>query len=78
MKRLFIFTMMCLMGLFSLNAQTKEGLTPVKWVSAAENETSVDVKWSMDFSNTSMENFEIGSFIQRDWKNDGEYPWVIT
>ena len=81
MKRLLLFTMMCIMGVFSLNAQTSNetsGLTPVKWITAYANETSVDVEWSMDFSSSALEGFEAGSFITRNWKNDGEYPWVIT
>ena len=79
MKRLFIFTMMCLIGMFSLNAQTDEAsMTPVKWVTAAANETSVNVKWDMDFLELGFEDFESGSFITRDWKNDGEHPWFIV
>ena len=73
MKRMFIFTMMCLIGMFSLNAQTsgEETMSPVKWVTAAANETSVDVKWSMEFMELGFEDFESGSFITRDWVNDG-------
>jgi hypothetical protein len=41
---------MCLFGIFSLNAQNAGGLNPVRWVSVAENETSVDVEWNMGFS----------------------------
>ena len=81
MKRLLLFTMMCMIGMFSLNAQTgneNSGLKPVKWVTAFANETSVDVKWSMDFSDSAFEDFEAGSFITRNWKNDDDYPWVIT
>ena len=80
MKRMFIFTMMCLIGMFSLNAQTsgEETMSPVKWVTAAANETSVDVKWSMEFMELGFEDFESGSFITRDWVNDGEHPWFIT
>ena len=79
MKRLFIFTMMCLIGMFSLNAQTDETtMTPVKWVTAAANDTSVNVKWDMDFLELGFEDFESGSFITRDWKNDGEHPWFIV
>ena len=75
MKRLLLFTVMCLMGVFALNAQT---LDPVKWINVTENETSVDVLWNMDYLTTAMEDFETGNFATRDWKNDGEYPWVIT
>ena len=57
MKRLFIITMMCLFGIFSLNAQNAGGLNPVRWVSVAENETSVDVEWNMGFSESSVEDF---------------------
>ena len=78
MKRLFIITMMCLFGFFSLNAQNAGGLDPVRWVSVAENETSVDVEWNMGFSESSVEDFELGSFLKHDWKNDAAYPWVIT
>ncbi len=78
MKRLFIFTMMCIFGLFSLNAQNAGGLNPVRWVSVVENETSVDVEWNMGFSDSELEDFELGSFAKKDWKNDGAYPWVIT
>ena len=78
MKRLLLFTMMCLLGVFTLNAQTREAYDPVKWINATENETSVNVSWSMDYLTTATEDFETGSFATRDWKNDGEYPWVIT
>ena len=78
MKRLLLFTMMCLLGVFTLNAQTREAFDPVKWINATENETSVNVSWSMDYLTTATEDFETGSFATRDWKNDGEYPWVIT
>ena len=79
MKRLFIFTMMCLIGMFSLNAQTDETtMTPVKWVTAAANDTSVNVKWDMNFLELGYEDFESGNFITRDWKNDGAFPWRIT
>ena len=51
---------------------------PVKWVDVTANETSVDVEWNMGFTEDAFENFEIGSFAKRNWKNDGAYPWVIT
>lgn len=78
MKKLFLFTMICLFGLFSLNAQTGNELTPVKWINAVENEKTVDMVWSMDFLNTPLEDFETGRFDTRDWRNEGEYPWTIT
>lgn len=78
MKKLFILTVMCLFGLFSLSAQTEETLTPVKWIHASANDTTVNVSWNMDFSDSEFEDFEIGSFASRDWRNDGQYPWVIT
>ena len=78
MKRLLLFTMMCLVGLFSLNAQTADETTPVRWVDVTANETSVDVEWNMGFSEALIEDFEIGSFIKKNWKNDAAYPWVIT
>lgn len=82
MKRLFLFTMMCLFGLFSLNAQSSnevaDTLVPVKWVNVTENAESVDVKWSMNFLDTEFEDFETGRFVARNWKNDSVYPWVIT
>ena len=79
MKRL-LFTMMCLFGLFTLNAQTEvsETLVPVKWTSAVANDTSVVVNWSMDFLGSGFEDFETGTFVARNWKNDGAFPWVIT
>ena len=80
MKRLLLSTMMCLFGLFALNAQNEASVTldPVKWVSAVANDTSVVVTWSMDFSDAEIEDFESGRFVTRDWKNDSVYPWVIT
>ena len=78
MKRLFIITMMCIWSIFSLNAQETGGLDPVRWVSVLENEKSVDVEWNMGFSESSVEDFELGSFLKHDWKNDATYPWVIT
>lgn len=81
MKRLLLFAMMCLIGMFPVNAQNGDensGLDPVKWVTAFANETSVDVKWSMGFSDSPIEGFESGNFITRNWKNDAAYPWVIT
>ncbi len=82
MKRLFLFTMMCLLGIFTLNAQTSNEntgtLNPVKWVSAIENGTSVDVEWDMDFQQTDFEDFESQTLTTRNWKNDSLYPWVIT
>lgn len=79
MKRL-LFAMMCLFGLFTLNAQTEvsETLVPVKWTSAVANDTSVVVNWSMDFLASEFEDFETGTFVARNWKNDGVFPWVIT
>ncbi len=76
MKRLFIYVMLCVLGLTTLYAQT--GLDPVKWVYAEEGETSVNVTWDMDFSKTLFEGFETGDFTTRDWKHDAAYPWVIT
>ena len=32
----------------------------------------------MGFSEAVIEDFEIGSFIKKNWKNDAAYPWVIT
>ena len=80
MKKLFLFTMMCLFGVFALNAQNEVSGTfdPVKWVSATAKDTSVVVKWSMDFLDTEFEDFETGRFDTRNWKNDSLYPWVIT
>ena len=78
MKRLFIFTMMCLLGAFSLKAQTSATLDPVKWVKATENATSVDVSWNIEYSTTDYEDFEEGGLAARDWKNSEQYPWVLT
>ena len=46
MKRMFIFTMMCLIGMVSLNAQTsgEETMSPVKWVTII-NSTSFMRMW---------------------------------
>lgn len=76
MKKLFLFTMICLLGFFSLSAQTES--ESVKWIKVTDNETSVDVTWSTTFSDAETEDFEAGTLHTRDWKNTSQYPWVIT
>ena len=78
MKKLFLYVVLCALGLTSLYAQTENALDPVRWVYAEENETSVNVTWGMGFSETVFEGFETGDFTTRDWKHDAEHPWVIT
>lgn len=78
MKKLFIFTMMCLFGLFSLQVQAQTEQDPVRWVKAVAEESSVDVSWSVVPSTTDYEDFETGGLATRDWDNTSEYPWVIT
>ena len=78
MKKLLLFAMMCFCGLLTLNSQNSNGLTPVKWVDVVEKGTSVNIEWNMGFSDLEFEDFEIGSFVKKDWKNDGAFPWVIT
>jgi hypothetical protein len=78
MKKLFIFTMMCLFGLFSLQVQAQTEQDPVRWVKAVAEESSVDVSWSVVPSTTDYEDFETGGLATRDWDNASEYPWVIT
>lgn len=51
---------------------------PVRWIYAEDDEKAVNVSWGMNFSDASDEGFETGGFLTKDWKNDGEYPWVIT
>lgn len=61
-----------------LDVKLHEIYFPVQWINAVENEKSVDVTWSMNFLDTPLEDFETGNFDTRDWRNEGEYPWVAT
>ncbi|MBQ8222580.1 MAG: choice-of-anchor J domain-containing protein [Bacteroidales bacterium] len=76
MKKLFLTTIIFLLGLFSLNAQS-----PVADVKATINENSnVDLIWSWNkiVPESIIVDFETGNLSQADFNNDGNAPWVIT
>lgn len=79
MKRVFLVFMLCLIGLCSpLKAQDYE---PVHEVMATmPDKSTVDVVWSWDkiVPQTLVVNFETGDLSQADFKNDMNFPWVIT
>ena len=77
MKKLFLTTIMCILGIFTITAQN----TPLADVKATLNDNSnVDVIWSWNkiIPETIVVDFETGNLSQADFVNDANAPWVIT
>ena len=77
MRKFFLLTFLCVMGLFTMQAQN----TPLADVKASINENAdVDVVWSWNkiIPETIVVDFETGNLNQADFSNDMNAPWVIT
>ena len=77
MRKFFLLTLLCVMGLFTMQAQN----TPLADVKASINENAdVDVVWSWNkiIPETIVVDFETGNLNQADFSNDMNAPWVIT